>query len=105
MGWNRPGTNALAVLLLAGLLLPAPALAQRGAGADASPPPPSYAAAAFDVVLLRPVGLAVAAISAAFFVPAAIVAAPGGRDAIQHAWDLFVIAPGQYVFTRPLGKF
>jgi hypothetical protein len=104
MGWNRPGTNVLAALLMAWLLLPAHALAQPGAASDASPAP-NYAASAFDVVILRPVGLAVAAMGFAFFVPAAIVAAPGGKDAVQHAWERFVLAPGEYVFTRPLGKF
>jgi hypothetical protein len=51
------------------------------------------------------VGLVVAAVGTAFFVPAALVSAPGGRDSIETALDLFVLAPGKWVFQRPLGDF
>ena len=89
--------------LIAALLLCAPAHAQSGG--DVSPPPKDYGAKAFDVIVLRPLGLAGALIGVAFFVPAAILTAPGGRDSIQEAWEVFVQVPGEFVFRRPLGEF
>ncbi len=93
----------MAAMLIAGLLLSAKAQAQRHG--DVSPPPPNYAAQAFDAVVLRPIGLAAVIIGSALFVPAAIVTAPGGRDAVQEAWEVFVQAPGKFVFSRGLGEF
>ncbi len=57
------------------------------------------------MVILRPLGLVAAAVGAVLFVPAAILTAPGGRDSIEEAWDLFVLVPGKFVFERPLGEF
>ena len=93
----------MAATLIAGLLLPTQARAQGHS--DISPPPPNYPAKAFDAVILRPLGLAAAVVGVALFVPAAILTAPGGRDSIEEAWDLFVLTPGKYVFERPLGDF
>ncbi len=100
---NRLSLNAVAATLIAGLLLPTQARAQGRA--DTSPPPPNYPAQAFDVVILRPLGLAAAVVGAAIFVPAAILTAPGGRDSIGEAWELFVLVPGKFVVERPLGDF
>ena len=90
-------------MLIAGLLLSAKAQAQRHE--DVSPPPPNYAAQAFDAVVLRPIGLSAVIIGSALFVPAAIVTAPGGRDSIQEAWEVFILRPANFVFDRPLGEF
>ena len=63
------------------------------------------AVAAFDVVVVRPLAAAALPIGVAFFVPAALLAAPGGRDSIEQALEFFVLTPARYVFTRPLGEF
>ncbi len=60
---------------------------------------------AFDVVLLRPLGLLRLVIGAAFFVPAAVVASPGGFDSIEEALELFVLVPAEDLLERPLGDF
>jgi hypothetical protein len=60
---------------------------------------------ALDAVVLRPLGFAGLAIGAALFPAAAIVAAPGGKDSLKTALDLFVIVPAKDVFLRPLGEF
>ena len=86
--------------LITSLLLPVPARGDPGRIAAPSP-----LAVAFDAVLLRPLGLVAAIVGAGFFVPAAVLTAPGGRDSIQEAWELFVLVPGKYVFERPLGDF
>ncbi|MEE8166125.1 MAG: hypothetical protein V3T64_11190 [Myxococcota bacterium] len=83
----------------AGLLLP------TGAHADAEMGPRSPASVVFDVVLLRPLGLLRLVIGAAFFVPAAVVASPGGFDSIEEALELFVLVPAEDLLERPLGDF
>lgn len=90
-------------MLCAGLLLPA----RAGAQGEPTVPAPArnYPAEVFDVVIVRPIGLAAAAVGAALFVPTAIVTAPSGLDSIQQALDHFVIVPGKFVFQRPLGEF
>jgi hypothetical protein len=104
MRWNTgPGPSRLAATLIAALLLPMRASAQPAG--DVSPPPPDYAAAAFDAAIVRPIGLSVVVLGAVWFVPAAILASPGGRPAIREAWERFVLVPGRYVFVRPLGAF
>jgi hypothetical protein len=63
------------------------------------------AAVGFDLVILRPLGLAAVVVSAAFFVPAAILTAPNGRDGLGEGLEQFVNAPAYGVFRRPLGDF
>ena len=46
-----------------------------------------------DAVLIRPLS----------FVPVAVVAAPGGKDALGEALEMFVMEPARYTFARPLG--
>ncbi len=63
------------------------------------------AVGAFDVLVVRPLAAAALPVGVAFFVPAALLAAPGGKDSIGQALEFFVRAPARYVFTRPLGEF
>jgi hypothetical protein len=94
---------AAAGALIAGLLLPSEAWSDPGSAA-----PNRFAvgfAVGFDAVLLRPIGFVATVVGASLFLPAALVSAPGGRDSIQEAWELFVLVPGKYVFQRPLGDF
>jgi hypothetical protein len=117
--------RALIVTLLTGLLMPAGARAQAQAPAaapvqtDAQPAAPgqpddalvqetpavSPGAAAFDVMVLRPLGFVVIPVGVALFVPAALTTAPNGLDSVQAALELFVTNPTNYVFKRPLGEF
>lgn len=92
-------------MLLAALLLSVPAQAQSPGGPDTSPPPPDYGANTFDVLVLRPLGFVGVVIGAALFVPVAVITAPGGRDTLEEALEMFVLVPGKFVFTRPLGSF
>jgi hypothetical protein len=88
---------------VAGLLLPGSAygLPPEPAGREIS----AQAAAGFDVVILRPLGLAALVIGAASFVPVALISAPGGKDSFQAALELLVTGPANFVFQRPLGDF
>jgi hypothetical protein len=103
MSWKRLGSAA--AVLIAGLMLVGPANAQSGGGSDAWPPPPETGAKVFDALVLRPLGFAGAVVGPVLFVPVAIVTAPGGKDTIEEALELFVLVPGNWVFTRPLGSF
>ena len=59
----------------------------------------------FDVLLLRPLSLPVAGVGAALFVPAVVMTAPGGKRPLSEALEHFVLVPGRYLATRPLGEF
>jgi hypothetical protein len=63
------------------------------------------AVGAFDVLVVRPLAATALPIGVAFFVPAALLSAPGGKDSVGQALEFFVKAPARYVFTRPLGEF
>jgi len=63
------------------------------------------AAAAFDVLIVRPLGLVVVPVGVAAFIPAALLTAPNGKDSLKEALDYFVTSPVNYVFRRPLGDF
>jgi len=95
--------RAAVATLAASLLLPA------GARADAQEPPetpgPNLAAKAFDVMIVRPVGLAILPIGVAAFIPAALLSAPGGMDPLREAFEHFVSGPVTFAFLRPLGEF
>jgi len=99
----RPGLRAAAATLVAALLLPGSAYAQE--------PEPfesgfvKYAAASFDVLILRPFGLAALAVGTAAFIPAALLTVPNGKDGLRAASELFVLGPAENVFQRPLGDF
>jgi hypothetical protein len=63
------------------------------------------AVGAFDVIVVRPLAAAALPVGVAFFVPAALLSAPGGREPVGQALEFFVLGPARYVFTRPLGEF
>jgi len=95
--WLRSLRSLWLAAAIAMLALPAPAAAQPAAvrALDVT----------FDLVLLRPLGAASTVVGTALFVPAALVASPGGRDPIVEAWDRFVLRSAKYTATRPLGEF
>ncbi|MGI9590387.1 MAG: hypothetical protein ACR2P8_03385 [Myxococcota bacterium] len=101
--WKKARLGVGAAILIAGLMLPAHA--QAMAGPDARQVAAETSAKAFDVVILRPLGFVGTLIGSALFVPVAVITSPGGRDPIEEALELFVLTPGKFVFTRPLGSF
>jgi len=96
--------RAAIATLLAALLVPTAALADDLQPAQQNPIVTGLVDA-FDVVILRPLGLVVLAVGAAAFVPAAFLSAPTGRDGWDHALEHFVLEPTKNVFQRPLGDF
>jgi hypothetical protein len=55
----------------------------------------------FDLVLLRPLGLAATVIGTAFFIVSLPVSVLGGNTG--EAANKLVVAPAKYTFSRPLG--
>lgn len=101
------------LVLLAGLWLSGPALAQDTGPTLAEPQPPATTATraleiagqGADLVFMRPLLAVATVVGAAAFVPVALVSAPQGKHGIKEAWQLLVVAPAQLAFTRPLGEF
>ncbi len=56
---------------------------------------------AFDLIILRPLGLGELLFGFICFVPVGLFAG----DAIDDPWELFVMEPFEATFTRPLGEF
>ena len=97
--------QSLIFFLLAAVLLftwaASPALAQEKqyqyiAGEDRN-----AASMIFDLVLLRPLGLAATVIGTAFFVVSLPFSALGGNTG--EAAKKLVVEPAKYTFSRPLG--
>jgi hypothetical protein len=65
-------------------------------------------AGAVDILFLRTMGTAATAVGFGFFVCSApffgmaIWTVP---DGFRESWDIFVVAPVEYTFERPLGQF
>ncbi len=96
------------LIALVATLVAAVGLLPGSAGAvppDDSPGAQFYAVAAFDLVILRTMGMCALIVGTGLFLPSALVSSPGGRDAIGEAWDRFVSEPAAAVFERPLGEF
>ena len=63
------------------------------------------AAIGFDVIVLRPLGLAVVIASAGAFIPAALLSSPGGRDSFNTAREVFITNPWNALVGSKLGDF
>jgi hypothetical protein len=97
-------------LLTVGLLVALGALPADAAGPASAPPParseipsapPTAATRAYDLVVLRPLGLVQTAVGGAFFAvfyPVSLLT--GGSD---HVVDACVKSPVEQTFRRPLG--
>jgi hypothetical protein len=102
-GRARQSLRAAAATLIAGLLLPGNAYAEEQQPVEAESV--NLAAAGFDAVILRPLGLVVLVIGAVAFPSVALLTAANGKDGLQAALEVFVTGPAQNVFQRPLGDF
>ncbi len=59
----------------------------------------------FDLIILRPFGLATTIVGGVFFLPAALMASPSGAEGVQAAWEHFVAPSVETTFKKPLGEF
>jgi len=111
--------RAVLTVLIAALLLAAPALAETEP--EPEPEPKSTwssigdgAAAGFDVLVLRPLNFSRMVIGFGAFIPAAMVAevvpifggdAARWKAAELEIWELFVYEAAEATFIEPLGSF
>ena len=58
---------------------------------------------AVDLAVLRPLGVIATGAGSVFFVASAPFVAPSGN--LSEAWDMFLYAPLEYTFQRPIGDF
>jgi hypothetical protein len=56
-----------------------------------------------DLMIMRPFLFCMTLVGGAVFLPAAVLASPGGAENIQDAWDTFVAPLVDSTFIRPLG--
>lgn len=96
--------NFSSALLIAALMAAAPAGAQSYGSEQASSPnsAPSAGAMAFDLVLVRPLGIAATALGTALFV-VNLPLTPFEKDAPAQPFQRLVVDPLKFTFTRPLG--
>ena len=86
----------------------APLHAEQGPGPFDSPLNADFQngfAKGFDAVVLRPLYFAGLVTGAVALIPVAILTSPGGKPALQEAYNTFVALPAEGVFRRPLGDF
>jgi len=57
----------------------------------------------FDLLIMRPIGLATTIVGGVFFVPTALLVAPTGAEGVQLAWERFVAPSAERTFNTPLG--
>lgn len=58
----------------------------------------------FDLLIIRPVGLATIVVGSVFFLPAALMASPSGMGGVRDSWQAFVAPSVEFTFNRPLGE-
>ncbi|HPG28398.1 MAG: hypothetical protein H6748_00370 [Spirochaetaceae bacterium] len=58
-----------------------------------------------DVLIVRPLAALRVAVGAVFMAPAALFAAPSGREGLDGAYEVLLEEPIDYAFVRELGEF
>ncbi len=62
-------------------------------------------AISIDGLIVRPLAMARVVVGAILSVPAIILASPSGREGIEGAYDILIVEPFEYAFTRKVGDF
>jgi hypothetical protein len=106
--WNvifsgRRGARFVAAAAVLALAAAGPATGAEGGAAPAGVTPEEIGAKVLDVAVLRPLGAIATVAGFAFFVASLPIAAPTLE--IDTTWDVFVLAPADYTFVRPIGEF
>ena len=87
-------------ILVAVLVAPQPSFAAwEGTAAE------DVTAKVVDAVLVRPLAAVRVAVGVALFLPASLLASPGGREGISISFGVLIDAPIEYAFERELGDF
>lgn len=95
-----------ATLMVAALLLPAaPVQAAPWDWEFEGSKAEDVLATGIDLVIVRPLASARVVVGFLFFLPAAALSAPSGREGFDGAYDLMIQEPVEYAFVREIGQF
>jgi hypothetical protein len=109
---GRRGARFFAVAAILALATAAPATGAETetAGGEEAVPDTTFrdasvavGEATLDVAILRPFGAAATAVGFAFFVASLPLVAANLE--FGTSWEIFVLAPAEFTFTRPIGEF
>jgi len=110
---GQRGARFVAVAAILALATAAPAMGPETAGGEEAASSGTFrdvgaalgkvGEATFDVAILRPFGVAATAVGFAFFVASLPLVTPNLE--VDTSWEVFVLAPAEYTFTRPIGDF
>ena len=105
---TRFSAHAIAALLCLAITFAAPHASYAEGASDYKERLSSYAErvfrgveVTFDLVVVRPLNLAGLAVGSAAFVLTSPLVFP--HEGLATSWDVFVYAPYEYIFRRPLG--
>jgi hypothetical protein len=104
MRHHRPGRIAAAFVSSLILLTATPSMAFFDFRWEGSPAE-RVVTKGVDIVLVRPLSYFRLAVGAVLVIPAALLAAPNGREGVSEAFDIFIVQPANYAFDRELGEF
>ena len=99
----KSGLRSIAATLVAGILLPTAGYAETDASTASGWR--HYTAAAFDAVVIRPMGAVALVVGGAYVIPVVLLTWPSGQGTIDVAVDRFVARPAKNLLERPLGDF
>jgi hypothetical protein len=102
---RQAGALAVAIALVVGSTVPAAGNEPAAAAVDAAAPYDwtEIPAATLDILVLRPLAAAATLAGLPMFVASVPFVAASGE--LLTSWDVFVLAPADYTFRRPLGDF
>jgi hypothetical protein len=104
---NRRNVLAVTAAIALTLSVVGPAAGSEAATAAANEAAPfdwtEIPAAALDILVLRPLAAAATVAGLPMFVASVPFVAASGE--LLTSWDVFVLAPADYTFRRPLGDF
>ncbi len=100
---GRCGARFVAAAAVLALTTAGPATGAEAEAAQAGVTPEEIGAKVLDVVVLRPLGAVATVAGFGFFVASLPIVAPTRE--IGWTWDVFVLAPAEYTFVRPVGEF
>ncbi len=93
----------MAATLVAGILLPTAGYAETDTSTASGWQ--HHTAAAFDAVVIRPMGAVALVVGGVFVIPIVLLTWPTGQGTIDAAVERFVTRPAKDLLERPLGDF
>ncbi len=100
---GRCGARFVAAAAVLVLTTAGPVMGAEAEAEQSGVTPEEIGAKLLDAVVLRPLGAVATVAGFGFFVASLPIVAPTRE--IGWTWDIFVLAPAEYTFVRPIGEF